>query len=65
MGTARAAVHGESNAAVRQELPSFDLPDRRFDQLPKLPLLILRDGGLQILDLWQMLAHKDNQSRTE
>src|ERR1700747_1603115 len=43
-------------------MTAFDLLDRRFDQLAKFLLLILRDGGLQILDFRQMLAHKYNQS---
>src|SRR5271157_5977290 len=61
MGAARAAVHGEANPAVRRELASFDLTDRRFHQLTEFLLLLLRDGGLQILNLRQVLADEDNQ----
>ena len=61
MGTARAAVHGKANPTVGQKLAHFDLRNRRFDKLPEYLLLIFGDGGLQILNLRQVLADEHNQ----
>jgi hypothetical protein len=42
------------------ELTRLDPLDRVRNQAAKLPSLFVRDGGLQILDFDQSLAHEDD-----
>src|SRR5438445_8771564 len=58
--TAAAGVLREADAAVGQELSRLDLPDGGFDQLPELAPLLIRDRGVQVLNLDQPLAHENN-----
>ena len=51
MGAADASVLGEADAGPGQELSSFDLTGRCFDQLAKLPPLLFGDRSRQILNL--------------
>src|SRR5438132_3602884 len=62
IGTAAARVLRETDAAVRQELGRLDLLDGGFDQLPELAPLLICDGGVQVLNFDQALAHKDHLS---
>ncbi len=57
--TAAAGVLREADAAVGQELGSFNLLDGRFDQLSELAPLLICDRGVQVLDLDQALAHEN------
>ena len=60
IGTTPAGVLGKTDAAVGQELGPLDLPDGGFDQLPELAPLLIVDGGAQVLDLDQALAHENH-----
>src|SRR5271169_5571758 len=57
-----APVLGEADAAAGWELGGFDLPNGAGDHLPEAVALLLGDGGAQILDLDQPLAHEDHKS---
>src|SRR5438105_4287967 len=58
--TAAAGVLREADAAVGQELGGLDLLDGRFDELRELAPLLIRDRGVQVLNLDQPLAHENN-----
>jgi hypothetical protein len=58
--TARTGVLGKADATVRHELAALDSLDRVLDQATKLPALFVGDGGSQVLDLDQSLAHEDD-----
>jgi hypothetical protein len=45
---------------VGHELTGLDPLDRVLHQAAKLPSLFVGDGGLQVLDLDQSLAHEDD-----
>jgi hypothetical protein len=60
--TAAAGVLRETDAAVGQELGRLDLPHAGFNQLPELAPLLIVDGGAQVLDLDQALAHENHLS---
>jgi len=62
MRAAHAAVLGEANASVREELARFDLADGLLDQLAKLPMLLFTDRGVQVLNLRHTLADEHHQS---
>jgi len=49
--TAAAGVLRETDAAVGQELSRLNLPGGRFDKLPELAPLLIRDSGVQVLNL--------------
>ena len=57
-----ARVLGKADSAVRQELGRLDLLDGGFDHLPELAPLLIPDGGVQVLNFDQALAHKDHLS---
>src|SRR5438132_9668512 len=56
--TAATRVLRKTDAAVGQELGRLDLPDSGFDQLSELAPLLIVDGGTQVLNLDQALAHE-------
>jgi hypothetical protein len=58
VGAAAARVLGKADAAMGQELGRLDLPDGLFDQLREFTALFIRDGGVQVLNLDQALAHE-------
>src|SRR5437667_1626357 len=62
IGAAGAWVLGETDAAVRQELGRLDLLDGRLDQLTEFAALLIVDGGTQVLNLDQALAHENHLS---
>jgi hypothetical protein len=57
---AAAGVLGKADAAVRQELCRLDSPDRVLYQATEFLALLVGDGGLQVLNLYQMLADEDD-----
>src|SRR5207253_11423217 len=58
--TAAAGVLRETDAAVWQELSRLDLPDGDLNQLTELAPLLIRDRGVQVLNLDQPLAHENH-----
>src|SRR5439155_149049 len=62
IGTAAARVLGKTDAAVGQELGRLDLLDGGFDQLTEFAALLIVDGGTQVLNLHQALAHENHLS---
>src|SRR5580704_5915669 len=56
----RAGVLGKADAAVGQELGSFDPSDSVIDQLSKFSSLFVGDGSAEVLNLDQALANEDN-----
>ena len=60
--TAAAGVLREADAAVRQELGRLDLLDGRLDQLTEFAALLIVDGGTQVQNLDQALAHENHLS---
>src|SRR5207253_1016144 len=58
IGTAAARVLRETDAAVGQELGGLDLLDGGFNQLAEFAALVVTDGGTQVLNLDQPLAHE-------
>src|SRR5207245_10981596 len=61
MWAADAAVLREPDAAVRQELATFDMAGRRLDHTAKLFPLLVGDGGLEVLNLAETLPNKRDQ----
>jgi len=57
---ANAAVLGEADAAVRQELAGFNMVGRSFDHSTELFSLLLGDGGLEVLNLRETLSDEGN-----
>src|SRR5207237_9657453 len=57
--TAATRVLRKTDATVGQELGRLDLLDGGFDQLPELAPLFIVDGGAQVLDFDQPLAHEN------
>jgi hypothetical protein len=53
---ADAAVLGEADATVRQELAGFDMAGRCFDQTPELFSLLICDGGFEVLNFREPLS---------
>jgi hypothetical protein len=49
-GASRARILRKTNAAVRQEEPGFDPPDRVIDQGSELLPLFLGDDGTEVLN---------------
>jgi hypothetical protein len=60
--TAAAGILRKADAAMRQELGGFDLPDSVLGQLAELLALVIGDNGMQILDFDQALAYEDDLS---
>src|SRR5205814_5854270 len=58
IGATAAGILGKTDAAVRQKLGGLDLSDGRVHQLAELLALLVADGGLQVLDFDQALAHE-------
>src|SRR5207245_9702634 len=56
-----AAVPRETDAAVRQELASFNMAGRRLDHTAELLSLLVRAGGLEVLNLREALSDKGDQ----
>ena len=52
----------EANAAAGREFASFNLVNRRLDKLTEFVALLVGDRSFQVLDFWQMLSHKNDQS---
>src|ERR1022692_4096871 len=50
----------EADATVRQEQPGFDASDCVVDQSCELLALLVRDGGPEVLNFNQTLAHENN-----
>src|SRR5438876_40502 len=57
--TAATRVLRKTDATVGQELGRLDLLDGGFDQLSELAPLLVVDGGVQVLNLDQPLAHEN------
>src|ERR1035437_2434740 len=60
MGTADAPVLRETDSWAERELGSFNLTDRRFNQLAKLATLLIGNRSQQILNLWDALPHESH-----
>jgi hypothetical protein len=60
VGAAGAGVLGEADPTVGHELTGLDPLNRVFDQSAELLALFVGDGGSQVLDLNQSLAHEDD-----
>src|ERR1700675_4421877 len=60
MGAADAPVLREADSWVGRELGSFDLTSGRFDQLAKLPPLLIGNRSQQILNLRDALPHESH-----
>ena len=55
-------VAGKANAAVRKELPCFDLIDRGFDEFAEVPTLLFVNGCFQILNLGRVFSKKTTRA---
>src|ERR1019366_2591514 len=60
MGTAHAPVLRKTDSWPRKELCSFDLTDRHFNQLAKLPTLLIGNRSQQVLNLRNPLPHESH-----
>jgi hypothetical protein len=56
-----ASVLREPDAAMRHELTSFDMTGRRLNHTAKFFPLLVGDGGLEVLNLRELLSDKRDQ----
>src|SRR3984957_4734422 len=62
MRAAHASVLRETDTAVRGKSAGFDLADCRFDETAAFSPLLVRNDGLQVLNLRTALSNEDDQS---